>query len=87
MAKASIPRPVDAHPAAATKLVALSNGIDHCRSKLYVAIQALHHGETDLELHCARVIKEAFDEIEQASDDLSSMRGAVAAYEREVAHG
>lgn len=90
MAKKSTGKPTRQrinHPATEAKLSRLIEAIDQGRSKLYVAAQALDHGETDLELQCATSLKNAFDEIDAAYDDLLLLRIDVMVHEREVTHG
>jgi hypothetical protein len=61
--------------------------IDRGRSKLYVAAQALDHGETDLELQCSTMLKDAYEEIDEAYDKLQGLRLEIADRDAEVPHG
>lgn len=75
------------HPATEAKLRKMIEAINHGRSKLYVAAHALDHGDTDLELQCATALRQSFEEIDEAYDELLSLRIAVASFEQEVPHG
>jgi hypothetical protein len=56
------------------KLRELYNKLDTARSAVYVSATALDHGETDLELHSAATLKEAFGAINEVYDQLVALK-------------
>jgi hypothetical protein len=56
------------------KLTELVDALNIARSTVYVSATALDHGETDLELQSATVLKRAFETMNEVYDQLVSMR-------------